>query len=285
MTKRILNLLLVFSMLVCFAGCSSQPADIKQDYKITVISQGGMPFKNVPVTIYKGTDKTDLVWRADTNDNGVVEFTAPQSSDYIAIVEGIPDGYDNKEYYPIEEYDTVITPEILLEEREDLTGVSYDLGDIIHDFTVRDSDGNEYKLTELLKTKKAVMLNFWYLNCQPCKMEFPYLEEAYQQYSDKIEVLALNPVDGTDTTVSAFAKEQQLTFPMGPCDPEWEGIFSLSAYPTTVIIDRYGSIAMIHKGYITQTETFTDIFEYFTSDGYVQSVVKNIDEISQKEGE
>ena len=244
-----------------------------------------MPFKDVSVTIYKGTDRSDLVWRSETDSYGAVEFTAPESADYTAVLEDLPLGYDNKEHYPVEAYETVITPEILLEEREDITGVSYDLGDIIHDFSVSDSDGNEYKLSELLKTKKAVMLNFWYLNCQPCKMEFPYLEEAYQQYSDKIEVLALNPVDGTAATVSAFATEQKLTFPMGPCDPEWEQCFSLSAYPTTVIIDRYGSIAMIHKGYITQTEIFTDIFEYFTSDGYVQSVVKNIDEITQKEGE
>ncbi len=284
MTNRIINIFLVFSLLICLAGCF-QPADINQDYKITVISEGGMPFKDVPVIIYEGTDRSDLVWRSETDSDGVVEFTAPKSADYVAVLEDIPLGYDNKGYYPVEAYETVITPEILLEEREDLMGVSYDPGDIIHDFSVSDSDGNEYKLSELLKTKKAVMLNFWYLNCQPCRMEFPYLEEAYQQYNDKIEVLALNPVDGTAAAVSAFAAEQNLTFPMGPCDPAWEQIFSLSAYPTTVIIDRYGSIGMIHKGYITQTDTFTDIFEYFTSDGYVQSVVKNIDEITQKEGE
>ena len=284
MTKRIINLFLVFSLLICLAGCS-QPADIKQDYKITVISEGGMPFSDVSVTVYEGTDKTELVWRADTSNDGVVEFSAPQSSDYIAVVEAIPVGYDIKEYYSVTSNDTVITPEILLEEKEDLTGISYDLGNIIHDFTARDSNGNEYKLSELLKTKKAVILNFWYLNCQPCRMEFPYLEEAYQQYGDKIEVLALNPVDGTDTKLSAFADEMNLSFPMVACDPIWERLMDLTAYPTTIVIDRYGMIAMIHKGYITETQTFTDIFEYFTSDGYVQSTVKNINDISQKEGE
>ncbi|MBQ4561087.1 MAG: redoxin domain-containing protein [Clostridia bacterium] len=284
MVKRIIELFLAVSLLVCCAGCSKQPADTKQNYKITVISEGGMPLSDVSVTVYNGKPKDELVWRAETDSNGIIEFTAPASSDYFAIVDGIPDGYYNKEYYPVESIETIITPEILLEEREDLTGINYDLGDIIHNFTVTDSEGKEYMLSEVLKTKKAVMLNFWYLNCMPCKMEFPYLEEAYQQYSDKIEVIALNPMDGNDSSISEFKKQMEISFPMGACDYAWEGAFELKAYPTSVIIDRYGSIGMIHAGYITETEVFTDIFEYFTSDEYIQSTVRNIDTIIQKEG-
>ncbi len=285
MIKRIINLFLVFSMLICAAGCTVQPADVKQDYTITVTTEGGMLFSDIPVTIYNAVDRSDLVWRGETSNEGIVTFTANSSEEYVAVLEGLPNGYSIQEYYSVDAYETVITPEILLEEKEELTGISYDLGDVICNFAVSGADGTEYKLSELLETKKAVVLNFWYLNCQPCRMEFPYLEEAYQQYNDKIEVLALNPVDGTDTTVSAFAEEMNLSFPMGACDPAWESAMGIGAYPTTVIIDRYGMISMIHKGYITETETFTDIFEYFTSEEYVQSTVKNISDISQKEGE
>lgn len=285
MIKRIISLFILFSLLIPSAGCTLQPADTKQEYTITVTTEGGMVFSEIPVTIYKGADKKDLVWRGETSVDGKASFSAAASDEYVAIIEGLPEGYGIKEYYPIDAYETVIAPEILLEEKEELLGISYDLGDIIHDFAVSGADGKEYRLSELLKTKKAVVLNFWYLNCQPCRMEFPYLEEAYQQYNGKIEVLALNPVDGTDTSVSAFADEMKLSFPMGVCDPVWESVMDIAAYPTTVVIDRYGMIAMIHKGYITETQTFTDIFEYFTSDGYVQSTVKNINDISRKEGE
>lgn len=284
MIKQIVISILVFSMLILSAGCSMQPADNKQDYTITVTTAGGMCLSDIVVTVYNGTDMTDLVWRGETSDEGTISFSALQSDEYIAVIEGLPDGYVTQESYPVDTCETVITPEILLEEKEELSGTSYDLGDIIHDFEVTGTDGTEYRLSELLEAKKAVVLNFWYLNCQPCRMEFPYLEEAYQQYNDDIEVLALNPVDGTDTTVAAFAKEMSLSFPMAACDPMWEGVMELDAYPTTVVIDRYGMISMIHKGYITETETFSDIFEYFTSDDYVQSTVKNISDISQKEG-
>lgn len=285
MIKKIINLFLVFSLLLCAAGCSQQSADAKQNYTITVTTEGGMNFSDIPVTVYNADDRTDLVWRGKTSEDGRVSFSANSSVKYVAVLEGLPNGYDVQEFYPVAEYETVITPEILLEEKEELTGISYGLGDVICDFAVSSADGAEYKLSELLRSKKAVVLNFWYLNCQPCRMEFPYLEEAYQQYNDKIEVLALNPVDGTDTTVAAFAKEMNLSFPMGACDYAWESAMGIGAYPTTVIIDRYGMVSMIHKGYITETETFTDIFEYFTSDDYVQSTVKNTSDISQKEGE
>ncbi len=96
---------------------------------------------------------------------------------------------------------------------------------------------------------------------------------------EKIEVLALNPIDGTDDSISSFAEDNNLTFPMAASDISWEGCMELTAYPTTVVIDRYGMIAMIHKGYITETEVFSNVFEYFTSDEYVQTTVRNISDI------
>ena len=67
---------------------------------------------------------------------------------------------------------------------EDLTNRIYELGDVVHDFEVTATNGTTYKLSELLKEKKAVILNFWFLNCGPCKMEFPFLEQAYEDYAD-----------------------------------------------------------------------------------------------------
>ena len=110
-------------------------------------------------------------------------------------------------------------------------------------------------------------------------MEFPYLQQAYTQYQDDIEVLAINPVDGTNDTIATFAQDNGLTFPMAVGETEWETCMKLSAYPTTVVIDRYGAIGMIHKGMVTDTETFTKVFEFFTSDDYEQTTIKNIDDI------
>lgn len=156
---------------------------------------------------------------------------------------------------------------------------SYSLGDIMGDYTLTDVNGVSYKFSDLLKDKKAIVLNFWFINCGPCKIEFPYLEEAYGNYKDDIEVLAINPVGDSEADIKAFATENGLSFPVVAGDTAWEKTMSLTGYPTTVVIDRNGIVSMSHTGYIDSTETFESIFEFFTADDYTATVVKNISDI------
>ena len=153
-------------------------------------------------------------------------------------------------------------------------------GGIMFDFTVTDPEGEEYTLSEILKEKKAVVLNLWYTGCQPCKAEFPYLQSAYEEYSDKIEVLAINPesVDD-DAAVAAFKADNGITFPMAKCSEEWKNIIDNIAYPTTIVIDRYYSVALIHTGSIDNSKTFKDTFDFFCSDDYKQTIVESISDL------
>ena len=65
----------------------------------------------------------------------------------------------------------------------------YQLGDKMDDFTVTTHDGRSLTLSEVLKEKDAVLINFWATWCNPCRNEFPFMEEAYQQYADKVEII------------------------------------------------------------------------------------------------
>lgn len=169
--------------------------------------------------------------------------------------------------------------ELSLLSEDELEGVTFKLGDVFADITVTTPDGTTYKISELLKEKKAVVLNFWFINCGPCQMEFPYMQDAYEIYQDDIEILALNPCDGTNETVSQFQKKFELTFPMAVCDEDWQQRMAISGYPTTVVIDRYGIVSFKHAGMITTVEEFNKIFEFFTADDYEQTIIKNIDDI------
>ena len=44
------------------------------------------------------------------------------------------------------------------------------------------------------------MLNFWFTGCDPCKAEFPLMQSAYEAYSDKVEVITMNPTEITGDT-------------------------------------------------------------------------------------
>lgn len=276
--KRTALLLLAAVITLCLTCCAKEEA-VMQDYTITLTSEGGMPLENSVIRIYAEGAADDLVWAGSTDSNGRVSYKALSGKSYIAYLSDIPEGYKTAESYKFTETDTAIALSTELRDAKDLSSLSFELGDVAGDFEVCSSDGKKLVISELLTEKKAVVLNFWYLGCDPCRMEFPFLEQAYSEFSDDLEVIAINPYDGTDESVAEFAKEYKLTFPMVAGDVNWQSCMQLTSYPTTVIIDRYGTIAMMHKGSITEKETFTDIFEYFCSDEYKQTSIRNIEDI------
>lgn len=285
---KALAFLFLFSLaLICLGGCSNtsdntssaSPEDETETYVVTVKTVGGMPLENVLVKVYSDLTHNDLVWGGETDSEGRISFTAESGPDYVVTLESVPEGYVYSVDYPITGTNTEIALKTEMREGLDISECSYKLGSIVHDFSVTATDGNVYKLSELLAEKKAVILNFWFTTCGPCKMEFPYLQQAYEEYKDVIEVLALNPYDGTEESVAAYASEMGLTFPVSKCDFGWQTCMQLKAYPTTVVIDRYGMIAFIHTGSITDKETFVKIFSHFTSDDYRQATYRNISDI------
>lgn len=255
----------------------------KTGYTITVQSEGGMPLADVRVNVYDFDDSNKLVWAAMTDENGGVSFEAAPDAKLNAFVSELPVGYEAAAAYPLTGEQTTLKIASHLR-KGGIADCTVSLGDMMCDFTVTAGDTSvtssalaaEYTLSELLKTKKAVVLNFWFENCGPCRAEFPYLENAYKEYADDIEVLAINPYDGTAKSVQTYAANLGLTFPVVKGDDVWASAMNLTAYPTTVVIDRYGMIAMIHKGAVTETGVFEKIFAYFTADDYVQQTVRNL---------
>ena len=260
-----------------FVGCNNQDEPSTNDTAFTIIvkSQGGLPIKDVMVKVFKDVEKQSLHWAKETDRDGVVSFKGDSQNSYFAILEKLPNGYDAEETYEINNENIEIILNAKLGDSPNISDVDFTLGSVVNNFTVTSTDGTEYKVSELLKTKKAIVLNFWFMNCQPCKMEFPYLQQAYVDYSDKLEVIAVNSVDGSNDDINKFANENQLTFPFVKMD----GGIDFEAYPTTVVIDRYGTICMVHRGSITSKEEFVKIFEYFTADDYKQALIRNISDI------
>ena len=254
-------------------------------YNIEVKSASGVALTQVGLFIYEDSTCNELVAVLKTDENGKAAFTDTARDTYVAVLDKIPTGYEAEPYYPI----TGELTEIILKTGQmsdvDVETLTYKLGDAVMDFSVIGPDGTEYTLSSLFSGKRAVVLNFFYNGCQPCMLEFPFLQEAYAEYSDKIAVLAMNPVDGDDASVAKLQKDMGITFPMVKCGPEWESIMQISAYPTTVIIDRFGNICLIHTGSVTSAKTFKDAFAYFTADDYKQKMIEAIGDLEIEEPE
>lgn len=159
-----------------------------------------------------------------------------------------------------------------------LSESSYALGDYMGDYTVTDVNGNEYTFSKLLESKKAIVLNFWFINCGPCQMEFPYLQAAADKYNDDIVVLAINPTDDRENKIKDYAESNELSLPFIKGEQDWITAFNLQGFPTTVVIDSYGKIAFSHVGAVTQEGLFEDMFAFFSSDDYEHTIIKNIND-------
>lgn len=287
--KRLLSLqVALICLLLSLTGCQGHAEEsqapsaesVPVDYTLTFQTEGGMAMDGVMVKVFEDSSLTDLVYAAMTDREGKLSFTAEGSNPYVAVIYPEKQGYVTDKYYPITEKDTVVKVKTAPYFVTDTSDLSLRLGDIIPDFHITCTDGTQLSIADLLTEKKAVVLNFWFIGCGPCRMEFPYLEQAYGEYKDRLEVIAINPYDGTDTTVSAYAEQLALTFPVASADRFWQTAMNLRAYPTTVVVDRYGMICLVHVGAITTPEPFAKLFDFVTSDNYVQKTYQTMEEMN-----
>ena len=275
-------LLAVVMLLGMLSGCGDDTPDTPDATNeltgctVQIKSVGGKALEGVGVYVYADATKADMIDYAKTDANGIATISHSVPVGGVAVLDKLPEGYAAQESYAITEKQTAITLQTQL--RQQIGKIA--LGDVMFDFTVTDTNGTAYTLSQLLQTKKAVVLNLWYVNCAPCKAEFPYLIEAYSKYKDDIEVLAINPEGDDEAAIAAFVVEHGLTFPTAMGDAAWKNITSNLAYPTTVIIDRFGTVGLIHTGGIDSAKVFEDAFAYFAANDYVQSTVANITDVA-----
>lgn len=276
--KKLVLCVCMLTLMAMLAACGGEPSGT---YTVEIKTENGKPLEEVEVRVYTDTTKSDIVAVGKTDETGTFSFESKGAIGNVIYLDGVPMGYDLSESYEITEQNTQIALKTELLSLDELEGVTFELGDVFADMSVTTPEGKTYTISELLKEKKAVVLNFWYIGCQPCKTEFPYLQEAYEAYQEDIEVIAINPMDGTDETIAAYQKENGLTFPMAVCDAAWATYMGNPSYPTTVVIDRYGTIGFMHTGSVTATEDFTKVFEFFTADDYEQTTIRRLSEIEQ----
>lgn len=294
--KKLLCMLLVFAMVFSvLTGCNDTKDAGKTDptnpsvsgetgnYSVSVKTAGGMKLDGVTVYIYRDEAKNDMVEYGETDKDGKVSFKLAKDGTYYIGLEGVGKGYDVKDYYTFTGNAAQITVKSSVITDEKLSDVSsLRVGDVMRDFEVALPSGEKYKLSDELKEKDMVLINFWYTTCSWCLKEFPFMEEAYQMYKDDVGIIALNYLDGSNDAVAGFQQSNGLTFPMAACSAAWFDIFGTSGAPTSIIVDRYGVICHIEEGALPSLRPFVSLFEHFSGSDYQQKLLTSIDDIISK---
>ena len=249
-------------------------------YTVTVQNVAGQPMSGITVYVYNDAALANMVSYGNTDENGLVSLDLPAGEHYI-VLSAVPKGYATEAYYTFSgnAAQIVLTSSLITD--EDISTATLGVGDIMYDFTVTKPDGKTVTLSDVLKEKKVAIINFWYTTCTYCVQEFPLMQAAYEQYQDKVGIIAVDPMDGSQA-VAAFQAEAKLTFDMASCPASWANVFGVQGYPTTVVVDRYGRICMVESGALLTERLWTSLFDHFTADNYEQKLLQSAHELLTK---
>ncbi len=122
---------------------------------------------------------------------------------------------------------------------------NYNVGDVVDDFTVTDTEGNEYNLYTLTAQGKHVYLDFFFADCVPCQGSAPTFNEFYDKYGcneGDVFCISINNGYDDDERVRQYEASHGGPFNHAPAvsneggGPEVDTNFGVSAYPTFCLI-------------------------------------------------
>lgn len=125
------------------------------------------------------------------------------------------------------------------------------VGDPAWELEAVDVNGNSVTLNDF--AGQPIIINYWASWCGPCRIEFPHLQEAYEQYQDEgVVLLAINQQEDAETAVDFF-RELGLSFtPLLDEDGEIGRQYQIGrTLPTTFFINPAGKVTAVHRGPMT----------------------------------
>ena len=113
------------------------------------------------------------------------------------------------------------------------------------DFQVTLFDGAGFRLSDQVG-ETAMVLNFWYPTCPPCRAEMPAFQRAWQELQgENVRFLGLFVPQGLDTEQDArdFVDELGLTYDFATdTRAQVAQSYEILYFPTTVFVDRKGRV-------------------------------------------
>jgi peroxiredoxin len=115
-------------------------------------------------------------------------------------------------------------------------------------------DGGTITLAQARQDKKALLVNFWFCGCAPCRLEFPHLQKLYEASKDRgLEILAVNQGDEKDAVVKFVEGKYRFPVALGGSGDDADNTvfqaYHVSSFPTSYLIDREGKIVWRGVGF------------------------------------
>ena len=108
------------------------------------------------------------------------------------------------------------------------------------DFTLPDLDGESVSLSDF--EGRPVFINFWRINCTPCREEMPHLQAVYEERQGELVMLNINTGDDA-SNIKQFLQNNGLSLSMLlDTDITVARKYAIPGTPTAFFIDKEGII-------------------------------------------
>ncbi len=126
--------------------------------------------------------------------------------------------------------------------------IAADVGSPAAEFSLASLAGGPVSLSQY--KGNVVLINFWATWCGPCQQEMPLLDQMYKKYKPAgFTLLGVN-VDKDAPPVKDLLTRKPVSFPvlLDPANAV-SRTYHVADMPSSVIIDRKGTVRYIHRGY------------------------------------
>lgn len=132
------------------------------------------------------------------------------------------------------------------------------------ELTGEDLDGNDVDLADL--RGKPVVVNVWWSQCPPCRVEQPDLNEAADELGEQVTFLGINIRDSSTDAARSYVRGFDVPYPSvysadGAALLPFAGTLNPRSIPSTVVLDADGRIAASVQGRVPTTQTLLSLVE------------------------
>lgn len=173
-------------------------------------------------------------------------LTSLPNNEAEKLLPTLTDRVKNSEIKPLLDFKT---ERILIQRQKDDAAEKVIVGAIAPDFTLENSEGNNFSLSSL--RGKPVVLDFWGTWCGYCIKGIPDMKKYYDKYYGKVEFVSIDCGDKKENWIAALEK-YDMTWIHVYNDKEGADDLSVKydirGFPTKYILDEDGIILAVFIG-------------------------------------
>ena len=124
-------------------------------------------------------------------------------------------------------------------------------GSQFSNFKAKDIDGNKINTKNL--AGKTIVLNFWFINCPPCQLEMPELNNLSEMYKADTSVVFIAVALDQEDDIRNFLRTHLFGYKIIDEGKYISSQYNLNSYPTNVVVAPDGDVFFHSTGLAINT--------------------------------